>query len=446
MTLCRCGMAELKEFFAPMATQKVDPANGIIYGVSVITSGIKARGHDLEVDDKTLSQIKECAEKLGTVPVKWNHRTGADAVAGYLENFRIEGGKLLGDWHLLKSHSQFGQAIEMAERMPRNVGLSAAFMGEDEVSGGVKKARCSELISVDLVAQPAANPNGLFEAKLPAAPVELGSQVDTLTQDRMENNTNTNTNAVADQEPSLKDVLAALNQLSEQVSAQQETIAALQNGAGEQDEISLEEIMSLSEQDIAALVQSGEITEEDAAGIVAYQNEIMAEVEASEGQGEGKEAGELAAAGAGVETSAGSDSSSTGSSAELSALQKQVKELSARFEREDAASENAEIEHYFSTIEGNLTKLAEEKAKLTELSEKLQAENEALRAAVKTGTRPLAFSAEGRAVTGQGGELHEFESRVKTHTDAGKTHAQAVMLAHKENPEAHQDWIRQQSK
>lgn len=437
-------MSELKEFFAPFVKQKVDPANGVIYGVSVITSGIKARGHDLEVDSTTLSQIKECAEKLGTVPVKWNHRTGADAVAGYLENFRIEGGKLLGDWHLLKSHSQYGQAIEMAERMPRNVGLSAAFMGEDEISGGQKKARCSELISVDLVAQPAANPDGLFEAKLPSQPTELASQVDTANQDRMEN-TQTTPTAAAQGEPSLKDVLAALTQLSEQVAAQQETIAALQNGAGEQDnDISLEEIMSLSEQDIAALVQSGEITEEDAAGIAAYQNEIMAEVEAAEGEAEGEEKGELATAGAGVETSAGS--SSTGSSAELSALQKQVKELSARFEREDAASENAEIEHYFSTIEGNLTKLAEEKLQLTELSEKLQAENEALRAAVKTGTRPLAFSAEGRAVTGQGGELHEFESRVKTHTDAGKTHAQAVMLAHKENPEAHQDWIRQQSK
>lgn len=432
-------MSELKEFFAPFVKQQVDPANGIIYGVSVITSGIKARGHDLEVDSTTLSQIKECAEKLGTVPVKWNHRTGADAVAGYLENFRIEGGKLLGDWHLLKSHSQYGQAIEMAERMPRNVGLSAAFMGEDELSGGVKKARCSELISVDLVAQPAANPDGLFEAKLPSRPTELASQVDTANQDRMEN-TNTTPTAAAQGEPSLKDVLAALNKLSEQVAAQQETIAALQNGAGEQDEISLEEIMDLTDEDISALVQKGEITEEDAAGIKAYQAEVIAAIEAEQAegeQGEGHEEAEGELAGA---------TADSGASAELSALQKQVKELSARFEREDAASENAEIEHYFSTIEGNLTKLAEEKAKLTELSEKLQAENEALRAAVKTGTRPLAFSAEGRAVSGANGELHEFESRVKSHTDSGKTHAQAVMLAHKENPEAHQDWIRQQSK
>jgi hypothetical protein len=428
-------MADLKEFFAPLATQRVDPANGIIYGVSVITSGIKARGHDLEVDTTTLSQIKECAEKLGTVPVKWNHRTGADAVAGYLENFRIEEGKLLGDWHLLKSHAQFGQAIEMAERMPRNVGLSAAFMGDDEISGGVKKARCSELISVDLVAQPAANPNGLFEAKLPSAPQEFTAQVDTSNKHRMDQNTNTTEAS----EPSLNDVLAALNQLTAQVTAQQETIAALQNGAGEQNEdISLEEIMSLTPEDLVQLIEAGEITEDDAAGIQAYQAEVAASFEENQGE-EGKDSGELAGASAGVETSAGSSS-------ELSALQKQVRELSARFEREDAASENAEIEHYFSTIEGNLSKLAEEKLQLTELSERLVAENDALRAAVKTGTRPLAFSAESQAVSGSRGELHEFESRVKTHTDSGKTHAQAVMLAHKENPEAHQDWILQQSK
>lgn len=424
----------LIHFHIPLSSQRIDPANGVIYGVSVITSGIKARGHDLEVDSTTLSQLKECAEKLGTVPVKWNHRSGADAVAGYLENFRIEEGKLLGDWHLLKKHRDFGHAIELAERMPRNVGLSAAFIGEDEISGGVKKARCSELISVDLVAQPAANPNGLFEV----GDRELSAPVDIPSHSRMDQNTTTNNEAA---EPSLKDLLAAVNALSEQVAAQQETIAALQNGAGEQDDaedISLEEIMSLSPEDIAALLEAGEISEETAAGIHAYQAEVLASIEADE-------AGEAELAGVGAEDSAAGDSASAGG-AELAALQKQVRELSARFEREDAAAENAEIEHYFSTIEGNLTRLAQEKAELNEFSQKLLAENEALRAAVKTGTRPLAFSAEGRAINGQGGELHEFEARVKAHTDSGKNHAQAVMLAHKENPEAHQDWIRKQSK
>lgn len=154
-----------REFqFSPLSPARIDRAAGTIHGVSVLTEG-SARGHEIEVDSKTLRQMKACADAMGTVPVKWNHKTGADAVAGYLDHFRIDGRKLLADWSLLKSHGQFDQAMEMAERMPQNVGLSAAFMGKDEVSGGRTIARCSELISVDLVAQPAANPDGLFEAK-----------------------------------------------------------------------------------------------------------------------------------------------------------------------------------------------------------------------------------------------------------------------------------------
>jgi primosomal protein N'' len=433
--------ANLKEFYTPYSSaQKVDALNGTIFGVAVITSGVKARGHDLEVDAKTLSQIKECAEKLGTVPVKWNHRTGADAVNGYLDNFRIEDSKLLGDWHLLKSHDRFAQAIEMAERMPGNVGLSAAFMGEDEMENGQKKARCSELISVDLVANPAANPSGLFEARLPAAPTEFAGSVDTqaMSEPFMDNQNN---QASAAAEPSMGDLLAAIQNLSERVQAQDETIAALsQEGAENDNEISLEEIMDLSQEDIAALVQAGEISEEDAAGIHAYQAEVIAAIEADEAgeQGEGNEpAGELA--GAGVESSAGGSEGTA-----LSALQKQVRELSARFAREDAAAENNEIEHYFSTIEGNMNQLAAERAELKEFADNLAAENDALRNALKTGIRPLAFSAEGAVLSGKNGELHEFEARVQNHKGKGKTHAQAVMLAHKENPEAHQDWIRNQ--
>lgn len=120
----------------PLDPARVDSAQGIIYGVTIITSDVDAMGHDLRVDRTTLDQVKECAEAMGQVPVKWNHRTGADAVNGYLENFRIAGGKLLGDWYLLKSHDRFQQAMEMATRMPGNVGLSAAFLGEDEKRGG----------------------------------------------------------------------------------------------------------------------------------------------------------------------------------------------------------------------------------------------------------------------------------------------------------------------
>lgn len=157
---------KLLEFHVPFShVGKIDKDNGIIHGVSLITGGIKAKGHDLEVDDTTIQQLFDCAQKMKQVPVKWNHRTGADAVNGYVTNFWIDPNenKLRGDWHLLKSHAQFEQAIELAERMPGNIGLSAAFLPpEVPLRKDAGKARCEELVSVDLVAQPAANPGGLL--------------------------------------------------------------------------------------------------------------------------------------------------------------------------------------------------------------------------------------------------------------------------------------------
>ncbi len=169
----------------------VDRVNGVIKGVSVITGDVKAKGHNLAVDATTLEQMRSLGAAKGQVPVKWNHQSGADAVNGFLTNFRILKNKLKADWHLLKSHSQYEQAMELAERMPENVGLSASFSGLSELGDGTKVynpdattkihytiedgarlpvpkgetifARCEDLISVDLVATTAANPPGMFE-------------------------------------------------------------------------------------------------------------------------------------------------------------------------------------------------------------------------------------------------------------------------------------------
>ena len=144
----------------------VNAEDGVIEGVSVITGGVQAKGHNLEVDATTLEQMRSLGTEKGQVPVKWNHKSGADAVNGFLQNFRIKGMKLLADWHLLKTHPQYEQALELAVRMPKNVGLSASFVGKNEKKGGKEFARCEDLISVDLVATPAANPDGMFEARV----------------------------------------------------------------------------------------------------------------------------------------------------------------------------------------------------------------------------------------------------------------------------------------
>jgi hypothetical protein len=177
-----------------LAGAVVDRENGIVKGVSVITGNVQAKGHKLEVDRTTVQQMYELGLEKEQVPVKWNHGSGADAVNGFLTNFRIEGEKLRADWHLLKTHEKFDQALELAERMPQNVGFSTSFAGQPELKDGTKVynpdvktkchytlkhgarvpvpktekmfARCEELVSVDLVATPAANPDGMFGAKV----------------------------------------------------------------------------------------------------------------------------------------------------------------------------------------------------------------------------------------------------------------------------------------
>jgi hypothetical protein len=410
---------------------RVDPVNGVIHGVALITSGVQARGHDLEVDRKTLEQIHECATKLGTVPVKWNHRTGADAVNGYLDNFRIEGTKLLGDWHLLKSHDRFDQAIELASRMPKNVGLSAAFMGEDEKRGGRTLARCSELISVDLVAQPAANPDGLFEAKLDG---KQPASVDSKNKNTMANENPTG----AAPEPTLADVLAGIQKLTEAHTALTSRIDALEGAAGNEAEqgLTMEDLLAMNPDQLEAAldeaVNSGEITGEQAGQIWATCA-ANAGADDSEGQEEGGEgagapAGELAGASAGGDTA-------------LSALQKQVKYLSARIAGADEAKEEVEIAHYFEQVEHALSA---QKGRIVELeaeNKNLSVQCDALRKAIRTGTRPVSFSAEGAAMN-NGGKLHEFENKVEAHVKAGKSRGEAIMLSHKEDPELHRDYLR----
>ena len=82
----------------------VDRANKVIRGVALITGNLTAEGHDLEVDSTTLQQVLTCATAMKQVPVKLDHGSGVKEICGYTDNHRIDGNKVRGDWHLLKSH------------------------------------------------------------------------------------------------------------------------------------------------------------------------------------------------------------------------------------------------------------------------------------------------------------------------------------------------------
>lgn len=221
----------MRHFEGVSSIASVDAEKGVIYGVSLITAGIAARGHQiddprdkdepealrrkiaLEIDDTTLEQMLSCAEAKKKLPVKWNHKTGADAVSGYLKNFRIEGRKLLGDWHLLKSHERFHHALELAKEMPESLGLSTSFRGKDELTNGRAFARCTDLVSADLVASPAANPDGFFEEVDRAAESMAKQPTDTGAANELN-------------EPSLADVLAGIHALNSRFEAVESEIVS----------------------------------------------------------------------------------------------------------------------------------------------------------------------------------------------------------------------------
>ena len=145
---------------------KVYPDQALIMGVSVITEG-DALGHGVMIDSISLASIREHAMmKPNGVKVMLDHDDGIENTIGVMRNFVIDGIQLRADLQLLKAHGETPLIIEMAETMPELFGMSISFSGSLEEIGGVYYVRCEELYSIDIVDMPAANPNGLFAAKV----------------------------------------------------------------------------------------------------------------------------------------------------------------------------------------------------------------------------------------------------------------------------------------
>jgi len=389
----------LLEFDAVASTftaDKIDTVNAVIRGVSVITSGLIARGHDLEVDGITLDQMQKCAEAKGQVPVKVDHKSGAAAVCGFLTNFRREENKLKADWFLLDSHPQKAQILEVARRMPRGVGLSASFVSPDKAEktkAGKNAARCEDLISVDYVTLPAANPDGMFAAKVDSpntamTPEEISALVS-------------------------KAVSEAVAPLTAQVESLQQA-----NDASNQEPLSLEQAAGMSEAELAEL------------GLTPADVQEALEAAA---QGEDAEQGELVTSnGESAEGSAG-DGGSDGSAPAatgLAAVTKQLVQLSA----EIAALKGQKA----ADAEEVLLSGIEQKVEL------LTQENERLTRALEAGGQPAAVGVDRNNVKffSAGKNQGEFENLVQFAIEDRKlSKGQAFCAVIKENPAAHNDYL-----
>jgi len=156
-------MSKFTQFSAIATSERINASEGIIFGVCVMEKG-EAKGHNLQIDDKSLDQFLQLAsERKDGVKVRFgaDHNAGASDINGCLKNFRREGDKIRADLHLLKSDKNFSKIIEMAEKLPNEFGLSASTTAGEELIGHDRYVRFNEIFCVDIVSNPAAT-NGLF--------------------------------------------------------------------------------------------------------------------------------------------------------------------------------------------------------------------------------------------------------------------------------------------
>jgi hypothetical protein len=130
------------------------------------------------VDSTTLSQVKQSAAAAGKIKAKLNHWSGIQDTVGYYENFRVRGGKLLADLNLFESHAGRETLLEMIQTIPESFGVSIMFRGgehEYDKKADRYNTRVSELYSADFVDSPAANRDGVFNAKIDKEENDMGN-------------------------------------------------------------------------------------------------------------------------------------------------------------------------------------------------------------------------------------------------------------------------------
>lgn len=160
---------------SPFAPVKADRTAGVIYGVSVITAGIEAHGHNAPafVTDGVL--LHQVADSINAQPNGVRCRMGhAEAVGagdglhvlvGKIRNARVDGGAVRADFYAGKGANpgDIDRLFWLAEDAPEDAGLSIIPKDYHFVEeGGELHLRVNSIFSVDWVGVPAANPVGML--------------------------------------------------------------------------------------------------------------------------------------------------------------------------------------------------------------------------------------------------------------------------------------------
>ncbi len=191
-TLFRGARATVSE---PVQVSRTDGHYGAgkLTGVSLIAKG-EALGHDMWIDEMTLQQVAEFANQSNNgIKSRFTHPSmSADGMGrhlGRLRNVRVEGEKVIGDLHFAQSAHSTPEGdlaeyvMQLAEEDPAAAGLSIVFEHDREAEQkymseygetsfespdennyrNLPHVRLEKLRAADVVDEPAANPEGLFD-------------------------------------------------------------------------------------------------------------------------------------------------------------------------------------------------------------------------------------------------------------------------------------------
>lgn len=200
-TLFRGARASVEE---PIQVSRTggDYEAGLLSGVSLIATG-EALGHDMWIDEITLDQVAQYANqgKHG-VKSRFTHPSmSADGMGrhlGRIKNVRVDGYRVLGDLHFAQSAHATPEGdlaeyvMTLAEEDPAAAGLSIVFEHDQEAeqefmaehtsnefaspdannTKNFPHVRLEKLRAADIVDEPAANPDGLFDRQTLARDVD----------------------------------------------------------------------------------------------------------------------------------------------------------------------------------------------------------------------------------------------------------------------------------
>jgi len=212
-------------------------------------------------------------------------------------------------------------------------------------------------------------------------------------------------------EPTLSDIMGMLQQISQRQDSfegvQEQIVGHINRSVeGEQDGPQmtpqlLEALFNASPEQLAQFnAENG--TDFSPESIGEMVNDFNASIDGGEGEGQGEGEGRNSEAGAETATA-------------LSALAREVIQLKDQrnFELASARNEAETIE--FAELQSNIATLVEQRDRLVELSERVIAENEALRMAGVRGGKPAGAGAEIEfKERSEGGSIIEFETVVNT--------------------------------